>query len=236
MKAVLSAALFAAAAHAEPVTNLFEIQTYAAALTAFREVGDDNLGTSLREESGTLAMLSAHFTDAPNRHLVFEVYRDEAAYQAHTASPQYRRFVEVAKTAVAAREKIAVRPEFLGENTALADLGGSDKFIQYQMINVKPAQREAFADLSRRTFAAALEAESGLLALYAVSLQDAPQQWRILRIYRDESAYNRHHAAPAWQEYQRQSATLIAAQTAVRLQGNTLTGKGNLLFPNPKQE
>lgn len=117
----IAAAAFAAAsgADAAPLANLFEIRTHPAHLAAFRRAGDDNLGASLRQEDGTLAMLAAHFAGEPNRHLVFEIYRDEATYRAHIASPHYRRFAETAKTAVAGSEKTAVRPEFWAKTPPL---------------------------------------------------------------------------------------------------------------------
>lgn len=119
----------------------------------------------------------------------------------------------------------------MGENTALADLGGSRALIRYHTVAVKPEQRAAFTELSRRTFAQALRQELGLRALYAVSLAERPDEWRIVRIYTDEATDRRH--AAAWQDYAQQSAAMVAARHDFRLYGNSLTAKGGLYFVRP---
>lgn len=76
-------------------------------LEEFRAVVRENMEISVREEPGVLALHSMADPDDPHRLTFFELYRDEAAYEAHRATPHFRRYIEATRDMVA--DKILLR-------------------------------------------------------------------------------------------------------------------------------
>lgn len=88
-------------------------------LEEFRAVVSESMEISVREEPGVLALHSMADPDDPHRLTFFELYRDEAAYDAHRATPHFRRYIEATRDMVA--DKILLR----GIPFELHDKGGS---------------------------------------------------------------------------------------------------------------
>ncbi|MDW3682765.1 putative quinol monooxygenase [Cupriavidus sp. CV2] len=57
------------------------------------EAGRKNIEASVRDEPGVLLMYCAVDKDDPNKLYVVEVYRDQAAYQAHVESAHFKAFL-----------------------------------------------------------------------------------------------------------------------------------------------
>ena len=65
-------------------------------------------------------------------------------------------------------------------------------YVRIADLEIDPAQLERFAQAVTEQIEAAIRDESGVLALYAVSLKDSPSQIRVFEVYADEDAYKAH--------------------------------------------
>ena len=63
-------------------------------LDAYLEAARDVGAESVAKESGVICIFPMRMKDSPNTIRILEIYRDEAAYQAHLASPHFRRYKE----------------------------------------------------------------------------------------------------------------------------------------------
>lgn len=82
-------------AQAAPLMNLFELGVAQGKTAKYDQVAEHNIGTSIANEKGTLAMYSVKQQDNPEMAYMVEIYADDAAYQIHRNSPQYQAFVKV---------------------------------------------------------------------------------------------------------------------------------------------
>ena len=91
--ALLMTTLFTLSAQAAPVFNIFELGVQPEKTAQYDAVGKHNIQTSLAREQGTLAMYSVKRSDDPNLAYMVELYADDAAYQAHRASPHFQHYL-----------------------------------------------------------------------------------------------------------------------------------------------
>jgi (4S)-4-hydroxy-5-phosphonooxypentane-2,3-dione isomerase len=68
----------------------------------FLQAAEDDSICSPRDEAGCLQFKVLQDKDDPNRFYFFEVYRDEAAFQAHQQMPHYARWRAAAAEVLAA--------------------------------------------------------------------------------------------------------------------------------------
>lgn len=82
----------------------------------FIEVARYDAQHSVKDEPGCLRFDVAQDQDDPNRFYLYEVYRDEAAFEAHRQTPHFKVYLEKS------RQMLAGTPERrLGRNIAPSD-------------------------------------------------------------------------------------------------------------------
>jgi len=74
---------------ATPLTRIAELEIDPAQLEAYRRLLAAEIEASLRHEPGVLAIEAVALAEAPAQIRIFEVYADQAAYQAHLRSPHF---------------------------------------------------------------------------------------------------------------------------------------------------
>lgn len=121
MKALLTAALLAltplpakAEAAMTPILRIFEFTVAPEDVAAFMAAGHDNIRNSVRDEAGVLSMYVAADKDDPTRLYVVEVYRDQAAYESHRATPHFQSFIAAMEGKLLSRRVIETTPAMLG--------------------------------------------------------------------------------------------------------------------------
>lgn len=231
-KFMLSMMMFAAtlSAHSAPLVRYFELTTEPSQQAEFDAVGVHNLSTSIETENGTLAMYALKHSEQPNLNYVFEIYQDEAAYQTHAQSPQFKQFVELAKTAVMGRKVMETEPQFLAEKTEPIRLTQHQLKVNFAEVQVKPEWNDQFKAIVLDEMQQSLAKEQGVLAMYAVTLKDQPNEWRFFEIYADENAYSAHRASEHFQHYLSATAEMVSEKKLISLQGGTLMNKGGMQF------
>jgi (4S)-4-hydroxy-5-phosphonooxypentane-2,3-dione isomerase len=76
---------------------------------AFRPLMVENARASLRDEPGCRQFDVSLPADGAPRVLLYEVYDDEAAFQAHLASAHFARFAEATREMIVGRRIVACR-------------------------------------------------------------------------------------------------------------------------------
>ncbi|CBJ42579.1 Antibiotic biosynthesis monooxygenase [Ralstonia solanacearum CFBP2957] len=83
-------------------------------LAEFKAVLQESVSTSVRLEPGVFTLYAVELKETPHRFLVFEMYKDEATYNAHRETPHFRRFIESTQKMVTSRTFLDVDPIVLG--------------------------------------------------------------------------------------------------------------------------
>lgn len=74
-----------------PVCNLFELTIATDKLDQFIKAVIENMSVSIKNEPGTLLLMLASQTQDPSMKYLFEIYQNQAAYQIHLNSLQFKR-------------------------------------------------------------------------------------------------------------------------------------------------
>ncbi|OSI14746.1 hypothetical protein BWD09_09805 [Neisseria dentiae] len=111
----MSAAMMSATlSHAEPIIRIFEMQVHPENLESFKRLGEENIRRSVNTETGVLGMYVMTDKQDPSRFYIVEAYADEAAYQAHRASPHFQSWLKGAKDMIVSRKMIETHPVVFG--------------------------------------------------------------------------------------------------------------------------
>ena len=149
-------------AQAAPLMNLFELGVAQGKTAKYDQVAEHNIGTSIANEKGTLAMYSVKQQANPEMAYMVEIYADGAAYQIHRNSPQYQAFVKVSPEILTAHKKrMALVPQFLGDKKVKQTAATQARLVS---VTVKPEHNAAFSKVVRAEMAQSLQAEHGVLA------------------------------------------------------------------------
>lgn len=212
-----------------PITRLFRLVCDEGQCDRFASVGEHNLLTSIDVEPGTLSMSASHLDSDPSVNYVFEIYRDEAAYEVHAASGQFLAFADFARTGLTDRAVYTCSPELLLEKE------GGLKVTQDETICVRMARlvvpQEHGAAFREAVFAnmrASVGEEEGVLSMYAVTLADDASVWYFWEVYASEEAYAVHRETDHFKAYIAATAELTTTKELTPLVADTLVNQGGL--------
>lgn len=93
-----------------PLVRIAELQIEPAQLAAYTTAVKEEIQASVRVEPGVLAIYAVAEKDNPTRLRFFEIYADEAAYQAHRQSPHFRKYFETTQSMIASRKLVETVP------------------------------------------------------------------------------------------------------------------------------
>jgi len=228
--------LMAHTASAQPLVRMFELQSDPARVHAFDVAGRHNMQASNREEPGVLAMHAVASQDKPGMTYVFEIYADDAAYRHHIGTGHYKDFVEKTRSLVADKQLIETAPVFLAEKPAPISIMQRGKTPEVRIVGVT-VKREDLAEFRRIVTAEmreSMKVESGVMAMYAVTRKERPEQWIFFEIYVDAAAYASHRETPHFKEYLRLTGDMLVDKGHIGVENIALQSRGGLLFDAPR--
>ncbi|WP_457664089.1 putative quinol monooxygenase [Sinorhizobium medicae] len=87
-----------------PVIRIAELEIDPAQMAAYSAAVKEEMEESIRVEPGVLALYAVSIKGQPNHLKFFEMYADQAAYEAHRESPHFRKYVETTKNMITSRK------------------------------------------------------------------------------------------------------------------------------------
>lgn len=87
-----------------PLIRIAELEIDPAHMAAYSAAVKQEIEQSIRIEPGVLALYAVAIQGQPNQLRFFEIYVDQAAYEAHRNSPHFRKYVETTKDMIKSRE------------------------------------------------------------------------------------------------------------------------------------
>ena len=93
-----------------PVVRIAELEIDPAQLENYKAVVKEEMEISVRVEPGVLAIYAVAEKGKSTMIRFFEMYADEAAYNAHRESPHFRKYVEATKDMIVSRKLIENDP------------------------------------------------------------------------------------------------------------------------------
>ena len=99
--------------------------------------------------------------------------------------------------------------------------------VRIAELEIDPAQLEAYKAALGEEIETSIRLEPGVLALYAVSLKEHPNQIRIFETYADKDAYESHLKTPHFTKYKTGTQRMIKALKLVETDPIRLGAKPN---------
>jgi quinol monooxygenase YgiN len=100
-----------------PFVRVADIEVDPAQRDAFISAVKEEMDESIRVEPGVLALYAVAKKDSPSRLRFFEVYADEAAYDAHVQSPHFRKYRVTTEPMIRTRVLVETVPIQLSSRT-----------------------------------------------------------------------------------------------------------------------
>lgn len=225
-----SAMSMLAFAHADPVFNIFELGVQADKTKAYAELSKQTVSQSIASEPGTLAMYSVANKDNPELAYMIEVYADEAAYQTHLASPQYKNFIEQSPTVLTEHKKrIELTPLYLGDKSEPIQLT-AETIVNFGTVTVNVKDADAYQQIVTTEMVESVNVEEGVLAIYAGTVKDKPEQWYFFEIYANQAAVEQHRQTPHFIRYLEDAKGMLGERAFSNVTPITLMNQGGLNF------
>jgi quinol monooxygenase YgiN len=105
-----SGACLADPVKSEVVVRIAELEIDPAHLEAYTRAVKEEMAESIRIEPGVLAIYSVAIKDRPTSLRFFEIYANNAAYQAHIASPHFKKYVAITQPMITSRTLMETVP------------------------------------------------------------------------------------------------------------------------------
>jgi len=113
----------------------------------------------------------------------------------------------------------------LGATAVSAQERNEAPVIRIAELEIDPAQLEAYRSALSEEIEASVRLEPGVLALNAVSIDDAPAQIRLLEVYASQAAYEAHLKTPHFLKYKTSTASMVRSLRLVPVTPILLCGK-----------
>ncbi|HKU96865.1 MAG TPA: putative quinol monooxygenase [Vineibacter sp.] len=97
-----------------PYVRLAQIEIDPAQLESYKVAAREEIAESVRVEPGVLALYAVAEKDNPAHIIVFEMYRDVQAYEAHLETPHFKKYKAATQDMVKSLKLIDTVPILLG--------------------------------------------------------------------------------------------------------------------------
>lgn len=193
----------------KPIFSLYKLTIDPKNRQAFLTEGMNNLIASHRNEAGTLIMCATHEDEAGSVNYIFEMYQDEASYQAHAASPQFHRYAKLAQKVVQSKEIHKLNLETIHTSDQTLEIKGENSyFARLLEITTDYSKLKTLKNIAQNAIAS------------FVSNID-PDHWVIIDIFQNKSTMERINI--------RQQLSKISTEYSVHeLNIDTIVSQANL--------
>jgi quinol monooxygenase YgiN len=83
------------------------------------------------------------------------------------------------------------------------------RVVRLAELEIDPAQLDRYRAELRKEIEAAVRMEPGVLALYAVSVKDHPEQIRLFEMYATQADYQSHLQTPHFKRYKAETSGMV---------------------------
>ncbi|MXO02481.1 antibiotic biosynthesis monooxygenase [Shinella zoogloeoides] len=95
------------------IVRIAELEIDPAQLDSYRSLLAEEIEASVRLEPGVLMLHAVSLDEAPEKIRLLELYADEAAYQAHLATPHFQKYKTLTASMVRSLRLLPVTPILL---------------------------------------------------------------------------------------------------------------------------
>jgi quinol monooxygenase YgiN len=116
--------------------------------------------------------------------------------------------VKIRKLVIVIAGMLCLGMVLLSEPTMSAQQS-NERLVRIAELEIDPAHLDAYEAALRQEIAASIQKEVGVLALYAVSVKDKPNQIRLFEIYANAGAYQAHLQSDHFKKYKSETVNMV---------------------------
>lgn len=98
----------------QPLVRIAELEIDPSEITAYKDALKEEIATSIRDEPGVLSLYAVSVKDQPSQIRIFEIYKDQAAYESHLQTPHFKKYKTETQGIVKSLKLIETEPILLG--------------------------------------------------------------------------------------------------------------------------
>lgn len=186
----------------------YQLQIDSSDCDRFVAEGVHNMTTSLAVEPGTLAMYATHLDVAGTNNFIFELYQNQAEYEVHANSSQFKQYGQLAQSVVQHKAVDDLRLEYASRSREKINVSGPNS-KQMLMLDFKVAP-----DL-RAHFTSALHDQCRVVRdqvqiCCAATFADNPNHWLLMLVFNDHQQLVR--TAQTWSTWLNPYTNLVSDQ------------------------
>ncbi|MGB9342744.1 putative quinol monooxygenase [Trichococcus sp.] len=215
----------------QPIFRMFKLSIVSKERERFNSIGKRNLLTSIQTEPDTLAMYATHAEENEDSNYIFEIYRNQSAYNIHANSHQFAEYAAMAKDAVTLREMISLVPELLLEQaTPLLVSDHPEYLVRLAEIDLSLDSIDKFRSIVSFEMKESLAKESHILAMYASTVENQPNKWIFFEIYQNIHTYESHRQTQHFKKYIEETSSMVLNKELHNLTADILVNQGKGLL------
>jgi quinol monooxygenase YgiN len=98
----------------QPLVRIAELEIDPSQIPAYRDSLKEEIATSIRDEPGVLNLYAVSVKDQPSQIRIFEIYKDQAAYESHLKALHFKKYKAETQGMVRSLKLIETEPILLG--------------------------------------------------------------------------------------------------------------------------
>lgn len=212
-----------------PTMNFYHLQLNPEQNKNWLQAEEKKMTTSIKNEANVLMMAAG--SESTTSAYLWEVYQDYPSYQNYLNSPQFKAYQEATKDAVDETDSFNLNPQLIASNSQdLQVLKDNHYRINLVKITLVDYDLNKFGKIIKKEMTQSFKEEPGIVAILAGNMFDIENEWRILEIYQDEAAYQKHLHTQNFIDYVEQTKEMIYQKEVLQLHGGLIVDRANLNF------
>jgi quinol monooxygenase YgiN len=98
----------------QPLVRIAELEIDPSQISAYTDALKEEIAASIRDESGVIKLYAVSVKNQPAQIRIFEVYKDQAAYESHLQTPHFKKYKSETQGMVRFLKLIEAEPILLG--------------------------------------------------------------------------------------------------------------------------
>jgi len=169
----------------------------------------EEVEASIRLEPGVITLYGVSEALHPERVTLFETYADSSQYKAHLQTPHFLKYKKGTSDMVKHLELMQVNPIFYVRKKELSPARAQEYFIRLIKIEIDESSLDSYEELAQQVMLPGIRQEPGLLVMYAVAEKNNPTHIKVLEVYADKDAYDKHLKTPHFLKYKEKSTRMV---------------------------
>lgn len=191
------------------LVRLAVIEVDTSQIKPYNEFLREEIEASIRMEPGVITLYGVAEKENPELVTLFETYADSSQYKSHLATPHFQKYKQGTLQMVTHLELIRMQPILYHRKADLSKAHPDELYIRLIKMEIDSSAITTFNHLANSVMLPGIKKEPGVLVMYAVAEKNRLVRIRILEVYQNIEAYNKHIKTTHFLTYKEESKRMV---------------------------